>query len=121
MTHRVASDGTPVSLLGYGAMRLPTLDGGHANGWECDASEAGIGRELLARQVRLMLDSGATYFDTSPAYCRKDGAIVGMEPGRDDPAVRIAGKARKVYTELLSADTAGLQGKNGIGALRKVT
>ncbi len=70
MTYRVASDGTPVSLLGYGAMRLPTVDGGHANGWESDASKTGIDRELLARQVRLMLDSGVNYFDTSPAYCR---------------------------------------------------
>ena len=30
MTYRFRSDGSRVSLLGYGAMRLPTVDGGHA-------------------------------------------------------------------------------------------
>ena len=33
MTTRFTIDGLKVSLLGYGAMRLRTVDGGHANGW----------------------------------------------------------------------------------------
>ena len=32
MTTRFAADGRKVSLLGYGAMRLPTVDGGNAAG-----------------------------------------------------------------------------------------
>jgi len=70
MTTRAQSDGRKVSLLGYGAMRLPTVDGGHANNWVLDASKKSIDQELLNRQVRLMLESGVNYFDTSPAYCR---------------------------------------------------
>ena len=70
MTTRALSDGRKVSLLGYGAMRLPTVDGGHANNWKMDVSKKAIDQELLNRQVRLMLDGGVNYFDTSPAYCR---------------------------------------------------
>ena len=33
MTTHYTLDGLKVSLLGYGAMRLPTADGGHANSW----------------------------------------------------------------------------------------
>jgi len=70
MTYRYSSDGRKISLLGYGAMRLPTADGGHANNWALDASKKGIDQEQLNRQVRYMLDQGLNYFDTSPAYCR---------------------------------------------------
>lgn len=60
-----------VSLLGYGAMRLPTVDGGHANSWSKEGySVNGIDQATLDKQVRLMLDLGINYFDTSPAYCR---------------------------------------------------
>lgn len=71
MTCRFAADGRKVSLLGYGAMRLPTTDGGHANTWVADGySASGIDRATLRSQVRRMLDAGVNYFDTSPAYCR---------------------------------------------------
>ena len=66
----MASDGKDVSLLGYGAMRLPTVDGGHANGWAKGASKADIDQARLDRQVAYMLKHGVNYFDTSPAYCR---------------------------------------------------
>lgn len=60
-----------MSLLGFGAMRLPTVDGGHANGWALDGySGKAIDQELFNAQVKLMLDKGLNYFDTSPAYCR---------------------------------------------------
>ena len=73
MTTRFTVDGRKVSLLGYGAMRLPTVDGGHANGWAKDGySESGIDQKLLNAQVKYMLDHGVNYFDTSPAYCRGD-------------------------------------------------
>lgn len=63
-------NGRPVSLLGYGAMRLPTIDGAHATGGVPGASRAAIDQKLLNRQVKLLLDGGVNLFDTSPAYCR---------------------------------------------------
>ena len=71
MTTRKTKDGKTVSLLGYGAMRLPTTDGGHANGWAPDGySAAEIDQATLDAQVTTMLEHGVNYFDTSPAYCR---------------------------------------------------
>jgi predicted aldo/keto reductase-like oxidoreductase len=52
-------------------MRLPTTDGGHANGWAPDGySSAEIDQATLDAQVKTMLEHGVNYFDTSPAYCR---------------------------------------------------
>lgn len=71
MIKRFQIDGKKVSLLGFGAMRLPTIDGGHANAWNKSGySNALIDQEELNRQVKVLLDSGVNYFDTSPAYCR---------------------------------------------------
>ena len=70
MTTRFTVDGKKVSLLGYGAMRIPTVGGGHANSWMLDAAKKDIDQEQLNRQVRYMLDHGVNYFDTSPVYCR---------------------------------------------------
>ena len=70
MTTRFTVDGKKVSLLGYGAMRLPTVDGGHANSWTLDASKKDIDQAHLNRQVRRMLEAGVNYFDTAPVYCR---------------------------------------------------
>ena len=68
---RMQSDGREVSVLGYGAMRLPTVDGGHANSWaKSGYSESTIDQEMLDRQIRYLLEHGVNYFDTSPAYCR---------------------------------------------------
>jgi len=69
MTYRYASDGKKISLLGYGSMRLPTVDGGHANQWAAGVSSAAIDQKLLNEQIRRLLDAGVNYFDTSPAYC----------------------------------------------------
>lgn len=60
MTYRFSSNGRKVSLLGYGAMRLPMKEG----------ASASIDQELLNSQVKLMLDSGVNYFDTAPVYCQ---------------------------------------------------
>ena len=71
MTCRFESGGKRISLLGYGAMRLPTTDGGHANNWAKDGySSTGIDQEEMNRQVKYLLEHGVNYFDTSPAYCR---------------------------------------------------
>ena len=91
MTYRFTADGQKVSLLGYGAMRLATVDGKHANGWAAGASSAQIDQELMNRQVKAMLDGGVNYFDTSPAYCR------GESERRLGEALAKSGYARKDY------------------------
>ena len=62
--------GKRTSLLGYGAMRLPTIDGGHANNWLPTVSDKEIDQTELNRQVKYMLEHGLNYFDTSPVYCK---------------------------------------------------
>ena len=76
MTSRFTVDGKKVSLLGYGAMRLPTTDGGHANNWAMDMSKKAIDQEHFNRQVRTMLEKGVNYFDTAPVYCRGESERV---------------------------------------------
>ena len=92
MTTRFTVDGRKVSLLGYGAMRLPTVDGGHANGWaKSGYSKSDIDQKLLNEQVKYMLDHGVNYFDTSPAYCRGESeACMGR-------ALKASGYARGDY------------------------
>ena len=86
------SDGRKVSVLGYGAMRLPTVDGGHANSWaKSGYSESTIDQEMLDRQIRYLLEHGVNYFDTSPAYCR------GESERRLGDALAKSGFARKDY------------------------
>lgn len=92
MTYRTTTDGKKISLLGYGAMRLPTVDGGHANGWVPNGySTTNIDQELVERQVKYLLDHGVNYFDTSPAYCR------GESEARLGKALAESGYDRKDY------------------------
>ena len=91
MTTRFTVDGKKVSLLGYGAMRLPAVDGGHANNWLLDASKKDIDQAHFNRQVKEMLDRGVTYFDTSPVYCR------GESEGVLGKALRASGYGREAY------------------------
>ena len=91
MVYRYSSGGKKISLLGYGSMRMPTVDGKHANQWAKGVSSAAIDQELLNRQVRRMLDLGINYFDTSPAYCR------GEAEWRLGEALFKSGYARKDY------------------------
>ena len=46
-----------LSLLGFGAMRLPMKDGQ-------------IDQELVEKMVRYGIDHGVNYFDTAPVYCQ---------------------------------------------------
>ena len=67
MTFRTdPSDSEKVSLLGYGCMRWPTLDG--------ESGVENIGGGLDQEQINYLVDkaiaSGINYFDTSPVYCR---------------------------------------------------
>ena len=68
MTMRVnPNTGDSVSILGYGMMRLPTVD---SQGSAREDGEAEIDQEMVNRQVDYALEHGVNYFDTSPAYCR---------------------------------------------------
>ena len=92
MTTRFTIDSCKVSLLGYGAMRLPTVDGGHANGWAKQGySESGIDTAQVNEQVKYMLEHGVNYFDTSPAYCR------GESEGVLGAALKASGYPRESY------------------------
>ena len=92
MTSNFTIDGKKkVSLLGYGAMRLPAVDGGHANNWLLDASKKDIDQAHFNRQVKYMLDHGVTYFDTSPVYCR------GESEGVLGKALKKSGYGRESY------------------------
>lgn len=54
-----------VSILGYGCMRWPTIEGsGEKEG------EEEIDQEMVNRLVDTALENGVNYFDTSPAYCK---------------------------------------------------
>lgn len=53
--------GDRVSLLGYGMMRLPMLEG--------DDSST-IDQDMVNQQVDYAIAHGVNYFDTSPAYCQ---------------------------------------------------
>ena len=73
MTVRTGKHGEKVSLLGYGAMRLPTVDGGHAAGRVgkpvAGFSSATIDQAAVDAHIDYALAHGVNYFDTSPAYC----------------------------------------------------
>ncbi len=92
MTSHFKSGGKEISLLGYGAMRMPTVDGGHANGWNPDGySKTGIDQNLLDSQIKYLLEHGVNYFDTSPAYCR------GESEARLGHALKASGAKREDY------------------------
>lgn len=66
MTYRTSpTTGDKVSLLGFGMMRLPSMDG---------RSSREQGDEIDQEQVNELVDyaiaHGVNYFDTSPAYCK---------------------------------------------------
>ena len=81
MTMRTGRHGEKVSLLGYGAMRLPTTDGGNATGRLGKApvgySPSPIDQAAVDAHVDYLLEHGVNYFDTSPAYCmgRSEGVL----------------------------------------------
>jgi len=76
MTMREGVHGEKVSILGFGMMRLPTVDGSHANNWAKGASSKPIDQDQVNAQVDYALSHGINYFDTSPAYCRGESERV---------------------------------------------
>lgn len=66
MTYRVnPKTGDKVSLLGFGCMRLPTVDNKSAREGDSD-----IDQEQVNRLVDFAMEHGVNLFDTSPAYCK---------------------------------------------------
>ena len=76
MTYRTnPNTGDRVSILGYGCMRLPTVEDGSAR-----EGESEIDQETVNRLTDYAIAHGINYFDTSPAYCK----------GRSEHAMGIA-------------------------------
>lgn len=64
MTYRKnIKTGEDVSLLGYGCMRWPSVDGEAG-------SEADLDQEMINKMVDYAMEHGVNYYDTSPAYCK---------------------------------------------------
>lgn len=65
MTYRTGHHGEKVSLLGYGCMRMPTLEGvsGRENSSELD-------QEHINRLTDYAIEHGVNLFDTAPPYCK---------------------------------------------------
>lgn len=57
--------GEQVSLLGFGMMRLPTIEGG-SNSEE----DAPINQQSVNEMVDYAMAHGVNYYDTSPVYCK---------------------------------------------------
>ncbi|MBQ2497978.1 MAG: aldo/keto reductase, partial [Prevotella sp.] len=66
MTYRDIPNTGKVSLLGYGMMRLPTVDHGES----ARENKAEIDQEMVNQLVDYAIEHGVNYFDTSPAYCQ---------------------------------------------------
>lgn len=59
MTYRTNAHNDKVSILGYGLMRLPTID-------RTDE----IDQEMVNRQIDYAIEHGMNFFDTAPTYCK---------------------------------------------------
>ena len=88
MTYREDLHGQKVSILGYGCMRLPTVE--KVSGRE-DADHE-IDQEEVNRLVDYAIEHGVNLFDTSPAYCQ----------GRSEHAMGIALSRHKRSEYLVS-------------------
>ena len=76
MTYRTSpSTGDKVSILGYGCMRLPTINNTSARDTQDE-----IDQDMVNELTDYAIAHGVNYFDTSPAYCR----------GRSEHAMGIA-------------------------------
>lgn len=62
--------GDKVSLLGFGMMRLPSIDGKSAREGSAEPQEEIIDQQQVNELVDYAIAHGVNYFDTSPAYCK---------------------------------------------------
>lgn len=66
MTTRTAPrTGEAISLLGFGAMRLPTLKRENPS----EEGKPRIDQEMVNKMVDRAIEAGVNFFDTSPVYC----------------------------------------------------
>ena len=67
MTYRTnPNTGDRVSLLGYGMMRLPMVDGATFR----DNPNAQVDQDMVNQEIDYALEHGVNYFDTAPVYTR---------------------------------------------------
>ncbi|MBQ7747772.1 MAG: aldo/keto reductase, partial [Paludibacteraceae bacterium] len=67
MTYRInPKTNDKVSLLGFGMMRLPAIDGNAAG----KKNDSPIDQKQVNRLVDYAIENGVNYFDTSPSYCK---------------------------------------------------
>ena len=67
MTYRInPTTGDRISLLGYGMMRLPMVDGATFR----DNPNAQIDQEMVNDEIDYAIEHGVNYFDTAPVYTR---------------------------------------------------
>lgn len=72
------NSGDSVSILGYGCMRLPSL-----NADNTPSDSYNVDQEELNRHVDYAIENGINYFDTSPAYCKGESeAAMGIALSR---------------------------------------
>lgn len=103
MTYRTGSHGERVSLLGYGFMRLPSVD----NGLDANRTTADLDQDRINQLTDYALEHGVNLFDTAPRYCKaRSEAAMGIALGRHPRS------SYYIDTKLsnMSADSATRQG-----------
>lgn len=66
MTYRTGTHGEKVSLLGYGCMRLPSLE----DGKDGNQSEGDLDQDRINELTDYAIEHGVNLFDTAPRYCK---------------------------------------------------
>ena len=71
MTYRTGTHGEKVSLLGYGCMRLPSLE----DGKDGNQSEGDLDQDRINELTDYAIEHGLNLFDTAPRYCKARSEI----------------------------------------------
>ena len=71
MTYRQGTHGEKVSLLGYGCMRLPSLE----DGKDGNQSEGDLDQDRINELTDYAIEHGLNLFDTAPRYCKARSEI----------------------------------------------
>lgn len=71
MTYRTGTHGENVSLLGYGCMRLPSLE----EGKDANQSDTDLDQERINELTDYAIAHGVNLFDTAPRYCKARSEI----------------------------------------------
>lgn len=108
MTYRTnSSTGDKVSILGYGMMRLPMMEGENRS-----RRQQNVDQEQVNKLVEYAIKSGINYFDTSPVYCQgkseqatgealsrypRDKYFVATKLSNFDPSAQTLEGAKRMY------------------------